>query len=103
MYFTRKQILSELWTRWIPDPRLDGKKAYRELSKYGNLHVVFEKGSEVGIAHWDKINATNQPISHLADFLHEKSGINKDLLRLVGYLGTLYLGYRVGKYITNSI
>lgn len=97
MHFTRKQILSELWTRWIPDPRLDGKEAYRELSKYGNLHVVFEKGSEVGLAHWDQINATSQPISHLARFIHEKTGINEMLLRAAGYVLTGYVIYKITK------
>ena len=100
MMISKQDVIRELWTRWISDIRLDGKEAYRELKKYGNGHVVFEKGAEYGEIHYDKHNATNIPvgtINHLAYHVHKKTGVSEGALRLLGWAGLAYLLYRALK------
>lgn len=93
---TRSEIMQhpERWFSYI----WNGEEIFREYRKYGNRDARFRPiGSEIGIVHEDKFNAISQPISHLAHWVHEKTGVNEGLLRLVGYGLAGYTGYRVGK------
>lgn len=98
-YIHRSEIIRELGTRWVADIRLDGKEAYRELPHFGNRHVVFGYGSDYGYVHWDQYNAISQPISHLAKWGNETTGISETALRLLGYGLALYGGYKLAKYL----
>ncbi len=83
------------WIRYV----LNDEETFREKPKYGNRDARFRPtGSPIGNFHVDQYNAISKPISHVAHWLHEKTGINEGLLRILGYGVTAYVGYRVGKY-----
>lgn len=84
----RSEILKhpERWIHYF----WNGEEIFRELQPYGNRDVRFKVGAELGYIHEDKYNAISQPVSHLAHWIHEKTGINEGFLRLVGYGLYLY-------------
>jgi len=98
---SRSEIMAhpERWVHYI----LNGEEIFREKSQYGNRDARFKIGALVGDVHIDEFNAISQPISHLAHWLHEKTGIDEGLLRLLGYGTTAYAGYRVGKYALKKL
>ena len=95
MIITRSEIMqhSERWLHYF----WGGEEIFRELQPYGNRDARFKIGAEIGYVHLDQFNAINQPIGHLAKWLHEKTGINEGLLRLIGYGITAYGLYKIGK------
>ncbi|MCV0366388.1 MAG: hypothetical protein K5798_03860 [Nitrosopumilus sp.] len=87
------EILSES-EKWVITHNWFGKIEYRELEKFGNRHAVFENDSEWGAVHYDQHNATSFPIgtvNHLAKWGNEETGLDEGLLRLVGWIGLLYV------------
>ncbi len=92
---TRSEIMRERY-RWI-QYFINGQEFFRELPQYGNRDARFAIGSEIGYIHWDQYNAIGQPISHLAKWVSEKTGINEDALRLCGYALVGYGAYRFFK------
>ena len=86
MWITWTQILNEP-DRWViinfPD-----RTECRERPKYGNRHVIFQKGSPFGKVHDDEHNALKLPdgtVNHFAKWGNEKTGIDEGLLRLGGW------------------
>ena len=78
--------------RWIHT--WDG---YRELAKYGNRHAKFVDSEWLQI-HIDQHNATNFPIgtiNHLAKWGNEKTAINEDILRILGWGALAVIGIKV--------
>jgi len=87
----KSEIQSEPY-RWIQT--LDG---YREIKKYGNRHAKFIDNEWLDV-HWDEYNATSFPkgtIDHLAHWTNEKTGVNENLLRLVGWGVLAYAGIKL--------
>ena len=87
----KSEIQSESY-RWIQT--LDG---YREIKKYGNRHAKFLDNEWLDV-HWDEYNATSFPkgtIDHLAHWTNEKTGINENLLRLIGWGALVYAGIKL--------
>jgi len=77
--------------RWIPT-----WNGYREIEKYGNRHAKFIDNEWLD-DHWDEFNATSFPkgtIEHLAHWGNEKTGVNENLLRLVGWGTLAYVGLK---------
>ena len=99
---TRSEIMQhpERWVHYV----WNGEEVFREKSQYGNRDVRFRPiGSEIGSIHLDTYNAISQPISHVAHWLHELTGMNETVLRFIGYGLTAYAGYRVGKFALKKI
>ncbi len=92
---SRTEIQKELykWFHYVSN----GEDVYREYPQYGNRHTRIPIGKEWGSVHWDEHNAISQPISHLARFIHEKTGINEMLLRALGYVLFGYGIYKITK------
>lgn len=96
----RSEISPERWinTSYL---RTDGREEFREKSKFGNRHAVFEIGSEWGEVHRDEHNATDFPVgtvNHAAKYAEEKTGIPQGLVALGIVLGAGYAAYKILKY-----
>ena len=103
---SRSEIMREFGTRWLGDLRFDGKEGFREVEPYGNRHVVFDYGAELGYVHDDQYNATSFPkgtVNHIAKWANEKTGINENLARLLGWGALLYAGYKTIKYLDENL
>ncbi len=101
---SRSEILQEI-DHWICYENIEGKEVFRELEKYGNRHLVFDKGAEYGYIHYDQHNATSFPIgtiNHLAKWANEKTGVNEGLGKLVLWGLGIYAGYKAIKYIDDN-
>jgi len=74
---------------------------YRELPRYGNRHVKFIPNRPGYLTvHVDTHNPFKIPdglINHLSLWLHEKTGVNEQVLRGVGWGALIYLGIRALK------
>jgi len=70
---------------------------YREIEKYGNRHAKLIDNEWLDV-HWDEYNATSFPegtIDHLAHWTNEKTWINENLLRLIGWGALAYAGIKL--------
>ena len=78
--------------RWIRT--LNG---YREIEKYGNRHAKFIDSEWLEI-HWDEHNATSFPtgtINHLAKWGNEKTGIDENVLKIIGWSTLAIVGLKL--------
>ena len=85
------EIQSEPY-RWMQT--LNG---YREIEKYGNRHAKFIDNEWLDV-HWDEYNATSFPtgtVNHLAKWGNEKTGIDEDVLRVVGWGVLIAVGIKL--------
>ena len=94
--------------RWIETSmvRLDGREEFRQRPKYGNLHAIFEIGSEWGEIHTDEHNALDFPngtVDHLAKYTEEKTSIPQNLARVGIVIGGIIAGAALLKYLGEKI
>ncbi len=101
----RNEITKEQWvdTSYL---RNDGKEEFRERTKYGNRHAIFEKGSQIGYIHIDKFNATDIPvgtINHASNYVEEKTCIPRGLVTLGIIALGLFVGYKTYRWAEKNI
>src|SRR5437660_2484674 len=101
----RSEITKERWIN-TSDLRTDDKEEFREKTKFGNRHAIFEKGALWGEVHYDKYNATDFPVgavNHFAKYTEEKTGIPKGFVILVVVIVAVVIGIHVIKYLAKNV
>ena len=95
------EMTPDRWTN-TSFARFDGKIEFRELPKFGNSHVVFDKNSEWGEEHLDQYNALDFPsgtVDHLAKYTEEKTGIPETIAAGAIVVGGLIIGSKLLQYL----
>jgi hypothetical protein len=101
----RSEITSDRWIN-TSFARNDGREEFREKPEYGNLHVIFNVGSDWGEVHVDEHNPIDFPVgtvNHLAKYTEEKTSIPKEIATAGLVVVGLFVGYKLLKFLGEEI